>query len=256
VKKLLMDSRIPLMLGLVALPLAVFALTAIPAMAVAGLGVSLWMVRNRRVGGAGHQKRGYFVICACALALTVSVLSLTGITEEAVSSFQEWWAPHWADASHESVRRGSAQVSVLTATIVPYEHTRLDNPLKLRDEEMLQLRLRIENVGPSDIQFYAWGEDQRTTATHTRLVDDTGQAYSRVYFHLGPLDWDRGSPVLKDAPLRTVRPGEVVEDVLVFQNAAPNARFLRLELSASRFGESGNVRFEIPKEMVTKSKTD
>jgi hypothetical protein len=185
------------------------------------------------------------------------MLFLMGELDETVWSVKEWWSPNWANASNESVSRGDLKISVLTATKRNTEFAVVGgvntNPLKpdVRTEEMIHILLRIENIGARDVHLRPWGKDQRDTASHTRLTDDVGRLYPRVYLHFADINWVNGRPVPKDAPLEKIGPGGKVEHELIFKYVSSEASFFRLELAASRFGGFGWFKFQIPKEMVT-----
>jgi hypothetical protein len=45
-------------------------------------------------------------------------------------------------------------------------------------------------------------------------------------------------------------PGKSLEDLLVFEPPLNEIRFLRLELPAAAFGDTGSLRFQIPMGMI------
>jgi hypothetical protein len=148
----------------------------------------------------------------------------------------------WADASKGPVRHGAVRVQLAAVTI---------RNIKMRDllgEEMvsatkyLTLSVHILNTSAKrKIDFRGWSALGQQTAI---LEDDRGKRYQRI----GP---DPGARIAGQVVTAvSLDPGSELEELLVFERPVDEVQFLRLELAAAAFGDTGSLRFQIPNEMI------
>lgn len=104
--------------------------------------------------------------------------------------------------------------------------------------------LQIKNL-PTASETLTYSGWNRTSGTLAILADDAGQTYSLLPVKGG--DADR-----KTSPVK-LRPGQTVEDVLVFAKPPDDVESLRLALSREVVGQGGDqyFGFKIPKSFVS-----
>lgn len=124
----------------------------------------------------------------------------------------------WADARKYAVQQADLRVQI--------------NDLRLEHGAGLYIKLAVTNVSSARrILYRSWGATEPA-----RLTDDLGNGY-----RLRP-----GSGITPE----TINPGYAVDDLLMFETPLPNARCLYLELPATVFGGSGQLRLEINRTMM------
>lgn len=147
------------------------------------------------------------------------------------------------DASVKSARKGDV---IITIDSVRVGKVILDDFLGVTEsaESLLQIRLTIKNKSKTKRLEYrqmsprfGWGEEAAT------LVDNFGNIHKHNHFGLG-------TKIRGQSRETYIDPESEHFDLLIFD--PPIARFqsLTLEIPASAVGQSGRVRFFIPKSMV------
>jgi hypothetical protein len=150
--------------------------------------------------------------------------------------------PRWADPRKESLTAGDITVQVTEVKLTLCRLARLGN----RDEAsglitrkpLLRVGLRLKNN--SQVRRHTlggWNDD--FGGVGPVVTDEHGNRYFN----------DRGEYIGHLRYLR-IGPDETVEGAIFFEQPVAAARRLRLEISASAWGQQGVLRFEIPREMV------
>lgn len=164
---------------------------------------------------------------------------------EAVSKTPK--ASEWTDASKSSAERDQMTVRLASAEIgIPRLIAREIEKAARPRSEYLSLELELQNRSKTEkLEYTSWNVEDAGVC----LADDRSRPLpmksfrSRGFEIDGQLEGGKGS----------LDPGEVIRDVLLFEAPAERARYLRLELPASAFGEEGSLRFEIPLSMVVRA---
>jgi hypothetical protein len=160
-------------------------------------------------------------------------------------------ADEWINAEQAAARLGPAQVRVVSAKIenVPLLSPPGKNvpflplpgkPGALSDlVPSLVLRIHVTNKDPVTwIKFDGWKENDIT------LKDQQGRLLQELTLKPGVKDWPR-------AAATGLRFLEKLEDVLVYEaNREQPFDELLLELAASALGQTGTIKFRIPRSMV------
>ncbi len=109
-------------------------------------------------------------------------------------------------------------------------------------DDYLIIHLELTNNDPTKrIAYSGWG-GRVPRAQRGILVDNHNNSYELKTFPQGPIEGQQTRTSLY--------PGEPMADLLVFERPVPAAEFLRLELPAAAFGETGAIRFTIPKQRI------
>lgn len=156
---------------------------------------------------------------------------------EAVATVE--WAPH-----DQPVRQGDIQVQILGASVGKVS---VDDALSFSDEpsysaeDLLAITLSISNLSETKkITYRTWaGADFSFDRDYATLRDEHENTYARSAFG------STAEPVGRTRH-ESIRPGESVTDVLVFERPIDAAEALRLELPAENFGGEGMLRIELP----------
>lgn len=149
------------------------------------------------------------------------------------------WAP-----SDQPVRQGDIQVKIIEARVGTVEirgRYGLEGDTERTDDAYTVITLEITNLGTTKkIEYASWGGKGYDRVRHLAgLQDEFENDYTRA---IGDL---RGTPIGR-TPEASIRPGDSVIDVLVFERPIDAATVLRLTLPAIRFGGEGMLRLEIP----------
>jgi hypothetical protein len=150
----------------------------------------------------------------------------------------------WADA-RKIVRQGDVLVAISSVTI---DQVQLDSILgerSLSRDKLLVIRLRIGNAGQTrKIEYESWGDTSQLFDRHVPILKDNfNNNYRRMSF-------DLGTRVQEQLSSESIHPGMSVDDVLVFEQPLDRISYLRLELPASAFGGKGQLRFQIPNDVI------
>jgi HEAT repeat protein len=133
----------------------------------------------------------------------------------------------WANASTQAVQQGDVRVRV--------------SDLKVRGSQFLA-SLQVENVGRARaVQHRRW--EQAAGDERGRLMDGHGASYP-CRPPVGVEGAGAGNAQ------EVVPPGGAATDVLAFDVPRPPVDYLRLELPASAFGGTGQLRLQLPREMI------
>jgi len=147
----------------------------------------------------------------------------------------------WRDASKESIIRGDVRVKILSAKVgVPLFVGHSGNPAHPKDPKpYLLIQVQLSNTHPNKkLDYKSWS----VSGTNLEPEDDFGNTYK-------PKRFAGGAP-LGQLTAESIYPNATIEDLLVFEPPIDTIKYLRLELPASAFGESGTLRFEIPKPWI------
>jgi hypothetical protein len=144
--------------------------------------------------------------------------------------------------------RRSVRVDVTNVVVgkVPLWRQILDQDSESEDD-LLLIRLNIRNESDNKkIDYHGWTDSFASLLDiDATLMDDAGNEYRPVTFG--------GTTVVKDAQSKgSIYPGKVLSDALVFERPIDGAKHLRLTLAGKAFDEDGDIRFEIPAEMIVK----
>ncbi|NQT14446.1 MAG: DUF4339 domain-containing protein, partial [Planctomycetes bacterium] len=153
-------------------------------------------------------------------------------------------ADEWIDASVASADQGDVTVRV---TSVQIGRPRLVNRQSGRAahprNDYLSVALDLHNTSQTTkLDYTSWSRQ----TTGVKLFDNNQNEYTMKSFAARGMDVDGQVQGGRGA----LGPEKAIADVLLFERPAADARFLRLELPRSAFGEKGSLRFEIPISMV------
>jgi hypothetical protein len=151
----------------------------------------------------------------------------------------------WVDASKDAVQQGDVRLRVVSAGVKPLELKDSSGKKRL-GEKCLIIKLRISNAGAGQlIQYSGW--DQSGSADQGLLPsvhDSHGKNYVLKVF-------EPGQEVVGHVSQWSIAPGKWVDDILVFEALSTRVEFLRLELPCQAFQETGTIRLQIPRRMIT-----
>jgi hypothetical protein len=106
---------------------------------------------------------------------------------------------------------------------------------------LLLISTRVSNQSQTKkIDYKGWASSFRS-AVH--LSDNFDNRYKEITF-------GTFSDIVGQVKSESIHPGRSIDDLLVFEIPLANVEYLRLELPADHFGEKGEVRFQIPKDMI------
>jgi hypothetical protein len=150
----------------------------------------------------------------------------------------------WTDA-RKIVRQGDVLVAISSVTIDQVQLESILGERSLSNDKLLVIRLRIGNAGQTrKIDYESWGDNSQLFDRHVpSLWDNFDNSYRRATF-------DLGTRVQGQVSSESIHPGTSVEDVLVFEQPLDRISYLRLELPASAFGGKGQLRFQIPNDVI------
>jgi hypothetical protein len=247
-----------------ALPAASFSILCYPAIALALVGGVLGVVGLRR--GWEKRDRLYFPgigLGACLIALLMGLWSVPWRSARKADATTDDDAQQvvrirggspternvttapaaWVDAWREAAQQGGVRVKVVGAAVgaVPLQDGQ-GRRLWSR-ERCLVVRLRLGNVGADrPVQYTSWSSPAKSP-DGPALVDHVGRSYASRTF--GP-----GLSVIGQVQRAGLVVGKWTDDVLVFAAPGPDVSFLRLTLPASAFGGKGQLRLQIPRQMI------
>lgn len=159
---------------------------------------------------------------------------------EAKSGPEQKW-----DSANEVVQQGDIRVRVTKVSVQKIPLTNLGRSTQSTDD-LLSVQLQVVNTSPTKkVNYLTWRGKQfsleRDSAT---LTDNFDNALKRINFGFGTEI--EGAVELSES----IYPGQAVEDTLVFETPIDATEYLRLELPAKNFGGTGNIRLQIPKNMI------
>jgi hypothetical protein len=147
----------------------------------------------------------------------------------------------WVDASSEAAQWHDTWVRVVSASI---ERVGLEsgNRRYLTEDSYLVIRVQLANNGVDRaIEYKSWRE--WLAAQRVVLTDSNGKVLAPARF---PAD---KQPVGAIAGGR-IFPGKWLDDFLIFEPPQGTFAYLDLELPAEAFGNSGKLRFRLPRSMI------
>jgi hypothetical protein len=149
----------------------------------------------------------------------------------------------WVDAGKASWQRDDVRVTVRFATVGPIEVAGPKSQKKWTKEKVLQIGLRVANVGVArQFEFQGWSANAPAAAAPV-LTDSAGKAVPAKKFDAG---WE---PAARPEH-KPLFPGKTAEYLLVFEPPGKSAGDLRLELPAAAFGGEVPVKLRIPASFV------
>ena len=240
-------------LGMVAIPIAGIALF----LAFIGFLVSL-------IGG--HSGVGMSIAggVTAAIALIISILMTAGLAQSISSATagrsnslnSNPFAPATPGISPGTQWTPATQVVQLGDMRVAIERISVGSvPLKQKyiasggttgaNEAYLVVTVSMTNTSSNrKLSYKTWeGEQFDLGRNYATAMDDAGNVYKRVNFGTMAVDGQ-----ISDE--QSIYPGASLEDVLVFEKPVYSAKFIHLELPAGNFGGEGEIRFNIPEEML------
>jgi hypothetical protein len=148
----------------------------------------------------------------------------------------------WAEASKGPVQHGGVGVQLAAVTVRNIKIKDLLGEESVPATKYLTISIHLLNTNATHkIDFLGWSAVEGPGAV---LEDDSGKRYQPLC--LGP-----GVEILGQVRMAiSLDPGKALEDLLVFEPPRNEIHFLRLELPAAAFGDTGSLRFQIPKEMI------
>jgi hypothetical protein len=148
----------------------------------------------------------------------------------------------WVDASRDALHHGDVRLRVSSATVGPAAFEPIHGRRPPGDR-CLVIGLRITNAGIGRKINYTNGGDPASARDRPILRDNQGKSYPEKVFGAG---W-----VVKGrATTASIPPGKTLDDLLVFEAPPASIDHLRLELPGSAFGADGQLRMEIPRQMI------
>jgi hypothetical protein len=255
-----------LVLGIIAIPVALIPCFGFWSMPVSGVGLvlgvsGLIIVLVSKRGSLGFPIAGsavsfaalaiaglWLLVCAGVVSSTKSGLDqFKASMEELASKVEEQKrrdAADWVDASKDPVLHGDAQVRVTSVMIGPVEMDMENGDVEKSTTDNLIIRLVIKNTSQEgkEIDYRGWRTTAKLDRDAATLRDDGGFKYP---------------PAILNRPVKgqvrstqSIKPRESLEDVLVYHAPRNNPNELRLELPATAFGGIGTIKFRIPSSMI------
>jgi hypothetical protein len=155
-------------------------------------------------------------------------------------------AQGWVEANVGPARVGDVEVRVNAVRVAPVTAKGPGGRPAFNNQRRLQVSLSLRNLSAAqNVTCEGWSEPSAAFPHHQpRLTDSTNMPLNRA--NLGA-----GVEVVGQLKRVVIRPGQLVTDLLVFDEPGWGRSELRLELPASAFGEPGkSARFLIPASMV------
>jgi hypothetical protein len=150
----------------------------------------------------------------------------------------------WVDISTASWQLGDVRVSVPAVRFEQLELTGPNNRKKRTKEDLLQVWVRVKNVGVTrKVDFRGWSAAPSPGAPAPRLTDSARKVLAAKLFDPG---WEApGRP-----QTGALFPGRSTLQLLVFEAPSPSVDPFRLELPGAAFGTTETVRLLIPRSTV------
>jgi hypothetical protein len=157
---------------------------------------------------------------------------------------QEQEQEKWASAKN-AVQQGDLRIRVKKVAIQKIPLKNLGSSSESADD-LLAVYLQVTNTSPTKkVNYQTWRGKQisfeRDSAT---LTDNFDNVLKRINFGFGT--------EVEGAVESTesIYPGKELDDILVFEAPIDATEYLRLELPAKNFGGTGNIRLQIPNNMI------
>jgi hypothetical protein len=151
----------------------------------------------------------------------------------------------WVSAATHAIRKKDVRVQVLSAKIGAVEVEYGGKKVSSREKFLiLTLGVGLEAVDFQQIPYETWADQlNQPSKNPPALTDNLNQTYPQKKLAL-----DR-KIVARDVRGQ-LTPGRPVREVLLFPVPSAKMETLRLQLPASAFGDTGEIRFEIPRSMI------
>jgi hypothetical protein len=251
-----------LVLGIITLPCAFIPLVgaySIPVSAISlllGIG-GIIVVGVSKKGNYGFPIAGSAVsfasIAVAGLWILVCAGLIKGVSEEAKQNLEKFGkqieeqqkrdAAEWVDADKSSVTHGDVRIRVSSVKLGPVDLNAGNGKFEKSLDDHLAIRIKIENTSPDNtINYKSWAPPPGVSPDAATLRDNFIVMYSASVLPR-PVKGQVHNP-------QTIKPGQSLEDVLVFQKPLNNPPELRLELPATAFGGLGRIKFRIPAAMI------
>jgi hypothetical protein len=227
-------------------------------LATAGLGLLLGL------GCLGFAQRSRVVAAGAAVFNMAILLVIIGFPNWL--GLGPWWQPalpddsktvkaiergdtgsrpaDWVDISTSSWQLDDVRVSVPAVRLEPVELTGPNSRKKWTKENLLQIWVRVKNVGVTrKVDFRGWSATPSAGTAGPRLTDSAGKVLAAKKFDLG---WEApGRP-----QTAALFPGKSTLQLLVFEAPSPSVDQFRLELPGTAFGSGETVRLLIPRSTI------
>ena len=255
-----------LVLGIIAVPVAIIPCFGFWSMPVSGVGLVLGVsgfiiVQVSKRGSVGVPIAGsavsfvalaiaglWLLVCAGIIHSTKTGIDEFGKNMEKLAQKMEEQmkqdAADWVDASKDTALHGDVQVRVTSVTVGPVDLDMENGDVGKSTTDNLIVRLVIKNtsVDGKEIDYQGW-------RTKAKLDRDAATLRDNGVFTYPPAILNR--PVKGQVRnTQSIKPGESLEDVLVYHAPRDNPNDLRLELPATAFGGIGTIKFRIPSSMI------
>jgi hypothetical protein len=255
-----------LVLGIIAIPVAIIPCFGFWSMPVSGVGLVLGVcgfiiVQVSKRGSVGFPIAGsavsfvalaiaglWLLVCAGIIHSTKTGIDEFGKNMEKLAQKMEEQmkqdAADWVDASKDAALHGDVQVRVTSVTVGPVDLDLENGDVGKSITDNLIIRLIIRNTSPEgkDIDYKGWTAKAKLDRDAATLRDIGVFTYPPAIL-IRPVKGQIRST-------HSIKPGESLEDVLVYHAPRENPKDLRLELPATAYGGIGTIKFRIPTAMI------
>lgn len=150
----------------------------------------------------------------------------------------------WASAK-EAVQQGDIRIRVKRVAVQKIPLSSLGQSSQSEDD-LLAVYLQVTNASKTKkADYLTWrGKPISIERDSATLQDNFENVLKRINFGFGT------EVVGGVQSTESIYPGKEVEDVLVFEAPIDATEYVRLELPAANFGGTGNIRLQIPNDMI------
>jgi hypothetical protein len=157
---------------------------------------------------------------------------------------QEQEQENWASAK-QAVQQGDVRIRVTKVAVQKIPLKNLGRSTESTDD-LLSVHLQVANTSQTKkVNYLTWrGKDFSLERDWAAMTDNFDNTLKRIGFGFGT--------EVEGAVESTesIYPGKSVDDILVFEAPIDATEYLRLELPAKNFGGTGNIRLQIPTNMI------
>jgi hypothetical protein len=242
-----------LVLGVIAVPFALVPCIGVWSLPVSGLGlllgaIGIVLVVVSKKGGMGLPIAGTSVSFVALAIAGVWFLICAGMMSGMKKGFedlgkqleeqQQREAASWLDASKDAATHGDVRVRVASVTLGRVEVDEDNRGIGKPAADYLMIRLSIEKTSPvAAISYKGWSGKGAFDPDAATLKDNVMSTYPAAML-LAKVE----GRVRNQQP---IKPGQSLEDLLVFEPLRNNPEELRLELPCSAVGGVGRIKFRI-----------
>lgn len=150
----------------------------------------------------------------------------------------------WASAK-EAVQQGDIRIRVKRVAVQKIPLSNLGRSTESEDD-LLAVYLQVTNASKTKkADYLTWrGKPISIERDSATLQDNFDNVLKRINFGFGT------EVVGGVQSTESIYPGKEVDDILVFEAPIDATEYVRLELPAANFGGTGNIRLQIPKDMI------